>query len=440
MHIKWTSNQILSFAPDQFVAEAARRVAFPASWLNLSQQTDTAAVWGEYLENQQQTQHAIIDLMGPTFYCTCPSYKFPCKHVVGLFLLLAEQPNSFTETRVPGWVQEWLDDRESATPRAKRVAKPNKKRVAQRQAKIEEGLADLELWFQDLLRRGLAHLQGKPSSPWEEIAARMVDAQATNVARELRSMATIPNSGGNWPARLLQRIGRLNLLIQGFKHFDEQTPETQADLRAAVGWTPRKNELLHLPRIQDNWNVVGSWLERDGRLRIQRRWLIGEQTGRTALLLDYAHGRQMFKSNLLIPGSAVTADLIFYPSAAPLRAFVAEQTATVTPITRVRGHATIALALQSYTAAIARNPWLPFFHLAIAQLIPVQDGKRWHLTDTQGHSIPIRPKFSQAWHLFSLSGGHPVMLFGEWDGEAFSPLSVLVEGRWLDLTVMRGVL
>ena len=30
-----------------------------------------------------------IDLSEPAFQCTCPSHKFPCKHGLGLFLLLA---------------------------------------------------------------------------------------------------------------------------------------------------------------------------------------------------------------------------------------------------------------------------------------------------------------------------------------------------------------
>lgn len=441
MPVEWSSDQILSFSPDHFVSEAARRLAVPVSWPQLAQEPEAAAVWGECVENHQQTQHTLIDLRQPSFYCSCPSYKFPCKHVIALFLLYGEQPDSFAKTPPPGWVREWLEehDQEQYPPSPKPV-RPNYKRERQRQAKLQEGLAELELWLQDLLRQGLAPLQGKSSERWQQIAARMVDAQAANIARELQQMATIPNSGGDWPGRLLGRLGRLQLLIEGFKHFDEQPPETQADLRAAAGWVPRPNELLHLPQIYDRWNVVGNCVEHHSRLRIQHRWLVGEKTHLTALLLDYAHGRQSFKSSQFVPGSAIPASLIFYPSAAPLRAFVAAQHGEPTSIAGLRGHGRIAYALESYTAALTRNPWLAYFHLSIANVAPVQQGKRWFITDNHGDALPLRPKFLYAWHLLALSGGHPLMVFGEWDGATYLPLSVLVNGRWLDLTVIRGIL
>jgi hypothetical protein len=37
------------------------------------------------------------------------------------------------------------------------------------------------------------------------------------------------------------------------------------------------------------------------------------------------------------------------------------------------------------------------------------------------------------WRLLALSAGHPIGLFGEWDGAAFKPLSVTAEGRFVVL-------
>lgn len=44
-------------------------------------------------------------------------------------------------------------------------------------------------------------------------------------------------SGEGWQARLLERLGRLHLLLEGFKHLDMLPPETQVDLRTQIGWT-----------------------------------------------------------------------------------------------------------------------------------------------------------------------------------------------------------
>jgi hypothetical protein len=35
----------------------------------------------------------------------------------------------------------------------------------------------------------------------------------------------------------------------------------------------------------------------------------------------------------------------------------------------------------------------------------------------------------------ALSGGHPIDVFGEWDGYSFSPLSAVAEGRLASLRV-----
>ena len=44
----------------------------------------------------------------PAFRCSCPSRKFPCKHGLGLLLLLADQPALFKQQEPPAWVADWL--------------------------------------------------------------------------------------------------------------------------------------------------------------------------------------------------------------------------------------------------------------------------------------------------------------------------------------------
>lgn len=65
----------------------------------------------------------------------------------------------------------------------------------------------------------------------------MGDAQAPGVARQLREMASIPHSGAGWQERLLEKLGRLYLLLEGFKRLDTLPSATQADIKTLVGWT-----------------------------------------------------------------------------------------------------------------------------------------------------------------------------------------------------------
>jgi hypothetical protein len=47
----------------------------------------------------------------------------------------------------------------------------------------------------------------------------------------------------------------------------------------------------------------------------------------------------------------------------------------------------------------------------------------------------LDPEFKQEWTLMALSGGHPVQIFGEWNGSTLMPLSLGVQGRWIPLEV-----
>src|SRR5262249_34531184 len=192
-----------------------------------------------------------------------------CKHGLGLFLLLAAQPAAFKEKRPPDWVVEWIESR--AKRAEQRVEKQTKaeagetvvdeaaqaKRAASRDAKVKDGLQELELWLRDIIRGGLAAVQSQPPSFWERTAARLVDAQAPGVARMVREMAGVPASGAGWERRLLERLSRLYLLIEGFKHIAELPEAIREDIRALIGWTQNQEELLRQDGTRDQWLVLG---------------------------------------------------------------------------------------------------------------------------------------------------------------------------------------
>jgi len=215
MPATWTTEQILAMAPDARSAKAANGLATPRKWMSLG--NNEQAIWGECQGSAKKPYQTQIDTDGPAFRCTCPSRKFPCKHALGLFLLMASQPTAFTQNTQPDWVTDWLTARTRSTQqrakkkeRAGKIADPDaqSKRAAERQKKVTAGLEELELRLHDVVRQGLAAAQGLPHSFWEEPAARMVDAQAPGVARLLREMRGIPSSGEGWPERLLEQLGR----------------------------------------------------------------------------------------------------------------------------------------------------------------------------------------------------------------------------------------
>lgn len=432
----WTAEQILSLATDYFVLEASRRLAFADNWRRIHVDTAAQRLWGECLAYSTGTAaYTQIDLRGPHFHCTCNSRQHPCKHALALFLLFVQQNGRFETAPPPTWVREW-----QPTP-----APPNREPQQpadeeQRQARLLAGLEELERWLHDLVRHGLAHLRGQPATQWERIAARMVDAGAGSLARELRYLATLPNSKTQeeWPSQLLATMGRLQLLIEGFRHFDELAADQQADLRAAVGWLPHPFSLVSQPHWHDCWSIVGRQREQSGKLNIQRVWLIGQTHGRTALLQDYAYGDQLLDTTL-VPGTQITADIAFYPSASPLLATIMRRHGAAEPLQQWPSHPSLNSALAHYGHHLAHNPWQGVQGYALANVRPLVNDTQWLIMDESHHTLPLVPRFANGWYLLALSSGHPLHLFGEWDGQQFAPLSALQNGRWHDLHIMRGI-
>jgi len=255
----------------------------------------------------------------------------------------------------------------------------------------------------------------------------MVDAQAPGLARFVRELGAVLASGEGWQERLLERLARLYLLVDSFRRLDSLPAEVQADLRALVGWSVEQSELLALPGVSDRWLVLAQRVEQEERLRIQRTWLWSDHLGRGALILQFAHGAQPFETSLLV-GSALQAELVFYPGAYPLRALIKTREATTALPGYSSTYATLEDALGAYAAALARNPWLEQFPLALQSVTPQHDG-HWAVRDPNGWVLPLSGRFAHPWELLALSGGSALGLFGEWDGTALFPLSAWTQER-----------
>src|SRR6185312_11440125 len=97
-------------APDAGAAKAGRDLATGRKWRSIARRGDVA-VWGECQGSGASPYQTQVDLHGPAFRCSCPSRKFPCKHGLGLLLLLSADPAAFTDAQPPEWVAAWLASR-----------------------------------------------------------------------------------------------------------------------------------------------------------------------------------------------------------------------------------------------------------------------------------------------------------------------------------------
>jgi hypothetical protein len=433
----WTQEQILALAPDTSSAKNAQALAVRSKWLSLGY--NQQAIWGECQGSGSNPYRTQIDITELAFKCTCPSHKSPCKHAIGLFLLFADQKDAFTEKTLQQLTsldtpKHKSDNKTESTKKVVDTA-AQAKRAEMRYNKVTAGMQDLELWLRDLVRQGLAVAQGQPYSFWDNAAARLVDAQAPGVARLLREMASIPHSGIGWEERLLTQLGRVYLLISGFKRLQTLPAEMQADIRTKIGWTQQSEELLTSSGVRDRWLILGQRVTEEDKLRSQIYWLWGEQSQQAALILNFAYGSQPLDTSL-IPGSSIDAELVFFESAYPLRSLVKILHNPAEPVDKMPGYSSIPNMMQAYAKALAQNPWIEQFPVALQAVIPVfnDDGSCRGVRDADGYMLStIGISSQQRWQLLALSGGHAVGIFGEWNGDRFLPLSVYAENVFVTL-------
>lgn len=450
--MQFSAESVLALAPDAASAKAANGLTKPGQWPLLG--TNEAALWGECQgSSRYETQ---VDLAGPSFRCSCPSRKFPCKHGLALLLLWAKSPAQFQASPPPAWVTEWLAARTERTQKkeekqqqkaadkaANQTADPNadttaRKTAEKRWSRIDKGVTELQQWLTDQIDQGLGHLTPASREAWEVMAARLVDAQAPGLAARLRYAAEALLDGPQWPENVLRRLGLLQLACNAIQRRDALGEGASADLRSLLGWPLDKDSLLaQSPPITDEWLVLGVIQEeRDNRLVERRVWLHGLYTGQRAFLLDHTFAGRVFELSW-VALSTVQATLVFYPSAAPLRALVVRSQTKALPGQQpalTPGAAPLE-EWRRVAQRVAANPWSHLHPLRCSEATLHYDGEKTH---SRFHLqwgdmvLPLQLHLSDGWALLAVSGGQPLTVQGEWDGASLRPLTAVgPEGFWI---------
>ncbi len=348
------------------------------------------------------------------------------------------------------------DDLPTADPEvAAKLAADRKSRAAKRVERASTGLEGLQTWLAELIRQGLARAKQQLPEFFDIMAARMAEAQAPGLARRLREWPAIfAAPDDQWASRALEAAGGLQWLLNGAARLDELPVGLRASVRSAIGWPVNEQELLAEPgaeTVSDQWRIVGQRADEDHYASsAQRTWLMGETTGRTALCLSVAAAAPASRTHNadLVAGTVIDADLAFYPGTAPLRAAVLARRGldAPRPFEEPAALANFHEALGRSAALLAGDPWLerspwlvrectPQLEHAAATEGASTDNPRetWSLRDRDGATVPLASTFANAWPLLATSGGAPVTIFGEWDGRALLPLSVMAGGRFIAL-------
>lgn len=423
-------DQVLALAPDASSAKAATGLLADGKWDTLG--ADARALWGECKGSGAKPYQVQVELGALASRCSCPSRKFPCKHGLALMLMYAQgNPRFASASAPPDWVAQWLASRQERSAKKEAAAAPADpavalaaaaKREAARWKRIEAGAAELQRFIADQFRRGLARFDGEQAKEWSTMAARMVDAQAPGLEQQMRRALEAMERGGDGQQEAAERLGLVQILCAAVARRDALSPARLADVRTALGWPMDKDELASGPdaaAMEDVWTVVGQAVDvLDARLSERRVWLLGEGSGRYALLQDYAFKGAGWEHAWVV-GHAYPARLRFHAGSAPMRAQV--ETRDAARPAAAPACDTVA-AIESASRWLAENPWLPRVPMLL-HAAPAFDGQRQATLRSGSGVLALELAGDALWTLLACSGGRHLALMGEWDGQRLRPLT-----------------
>lgn len=447
---RWQVEQVFALAPRPSSLTAAQPLAVPSRWLGTG--ADARAVWGRCAGSGAEPYECVVDHVGVAFRCSCPSRVFPCKHALALLLLWARGQVAAGEA--PVFATTWLAQRAATTlaepPAAREAAAPEGDGAEQpdvagsgtpppptppgagrddRIARMAAGLAELDRWLDDRVRTGLADPALARYATWDQLAARLIDAQVGGLANRVRRLAGVVGAHPEWHQQVLAELGSLHLLATAGRRMGGLSPHLADSVAAAIGWQVRHADVLAGVPHTDHWVVMGRSDVREDRIEVRRIWLRGQVTGEWAMLLSFAAYGQSLDTSWSV-GTSVHADLFRYPGALGLRVLAGRHHAAPEPAGPIGG-CSVAAACAEVGAAVAAEPWVERYPMCVVAA-PARVAGRWVLTDATG-SLPIVEGASGIGSLLACSEGAALPVTAEWTPSGLVPLTAHLADRAVDL-------
>lgn len=427
--LRLSPDQVLALAPDAAAVSAAQELANPGKWASAG--ANDAAAWGEAKGSGKNPYQTAVDLKEIAYKCSCPSRKIPCKHALGLLIRYAKGELGGGDP--PNWVQEWLDKRsERSVKQAEKAAvEPSvvdpeaaAKRSEKRWGNILNGIEECESFLEDAVAQGLLSVQS--ARTWDQMAARMVDAQAPGVAARLKRIGAGIGVGEGWGSAVAGQLGNLTLLLEAARRVESLDAALLNDVRTTLGIPTRKEDLA-TESITDVWDVLGQIIEIEDRISTCRSWLMGRKTGQWAMHLTFSVAGQPYDFRP-IPGSALTAGVQFFPSAWPLRVNIRE--VEVAPF-EPEGGTLLSDCMDYASQAWAANPWVDQIPVHLSAATVGKQGAAWFARDREGQAVRLCGP--EPWNLLAMSGNVPCHVHGEWNGTSLRLLAAWGEWGYLAL-------
>lgn len=421
-----SEKQILALAPDEASIKAGKQLSSAVHWVSVG--ANSRALWGECRGSGPSPYQTQVDLEEMAFKCTCPSRKFPCKHSLGLMLLFVG--SSATDNPEPDWVGDWLSGRREKTEKKpiqseKSVGQVARaKRVAQKNVRVLEGIAEMRSWLKDQISVGVADLPAQSYYFWQNLSKRLIDAQAPGLSNLVVQMGQYDYHGDDWPYLLIRQILRLHLIGRAYENLEEQDPAMQQEIRTWVGFSTPKADVLAQKGLVDRWFVLSRRTELVERLVTDETWLWGESCDRIGLLLQY-YSPEKQPEQQIVSHTVLEGELCFYPGKGYRALFASPP---VLSSVKYEGIPTCMAGLEAaylaFHEAVVANPLAVQVPVMIAAIRFAKKDSALFAIDQTGIGMPIRVSDETRFRLLALTGGHPVAVFGILDEQYFHPMTI----------------
>jgi SWIM zinc finger len=443
-----TIDKIEALAPDQASLSAALKIK-PSSWALLSRNEPDGFAWGECQGSGSTPYKVALSVSDLGYKCSCPSRKFPCKHSLGLMLQLAKSAQSFTAAQTADWVHDWAGRRRSGAggaPGPHKEGAPKASTAGARQAEAEaedtpdDPLAEARAAKQRERvkeQREAAILAGNAPQLCRIAAQRLVDAKAPSLAASVDALPSallaMPQAGRADAA--IQALGAWHLLAEACRRQNLLPEALREDVRRLTGWSMQRQTLLddkQALRKSGSWAVFAIHSEvQPDKLRRIETWLEDGEGGH-ALLMDFVPLATGAGGSPFAPGERFHAELVFYPSAAPMRAIIAARSEAPASSNAPPPQVPLREALDSCHAMRSRQPWLGAWPVSFTADAVVQTGKG-ELWVTDGDlAVPLDPR--QRDETLVLTQVDLSAMTGFWNGASLNAASAETSlGKWLRL-------
>ena len=289
---------------------------------------------------------------------------------------------------------------------------------------MTQGAQVLLNWLEDVINQGVAQLKTTNSIYWENLATLMVDHKLGSIARRIRRFGPIIQEQEDWFDAILSEIGQLYLIAKGLSQIDQQSDIVRAEILTQAGKSFTKKEILATPPTHQPVLVMGQSFGQEEQLSFRKTWYWLGDEQRFAMELDFIVGRKNSFPKSPPIGLVSQATIYHYPSTLPIRILVdALQPEQCELLPKMLDD--FQEMLSYFGKALGQNPWLVDFPCIIKNIHPILRRNEIILVDQANHTIEVDYKHAISEYLSLSAGKQLITIFGTWNGQAFSPISLV---------------